>query len=109
MSVLHAEEVEILLPKRPLLVERRIAETGLHPGRNASGIDARLLHVVLVFVARDRAFPERVIIDRLEQRLLLSRFYTDFDEVTHGKIKRNASPARCHSLAFMLMILIVLL
>lgn len=53
VRVFDAKEFEILLPVRPLLIERRGAEAGFHPFDDAVCVDPRLPHVVEVFVASD--------------------------------------------------------
>lgn len=56
MRVTHAQELEIFLPIRTLLRERRIAKASLDPMRDALLIEPRLFHVEKVFVARDGTF-----------------------------------------------------
>ena len=53
VRVLHAEQIEMLLPVRPFFLQRCGAETGFHPMRDAILAHARLLHVVSVFVTSD--------------------------------------------------------
>jgi len=83
MSILDAKQLEIFLPILPLFGERRGAKTGLNPMRDAVLGDARLAHVVKIFVARDGALAERAGVNGGEQRLFLSGFQTGFDEITH--------------------------
>jgi hypothetical protein len=83
MSVLHAQELKIFLPIRPFLRERRIAETRFHPGRYPGWIDPSLLHIVLIFVARDGAFPERLLMDGAQKRFFRARLDSSFNEIAH--------------------------
>ena len=85
VRILHAEQVEIFFPIRPLFRERRITKTGLDPSRHALFVYARLLHVIEVFVAGDRALPERFIFDRTDKCAFLSRFYLGFYEIAHER------------------------
>ena len=50
VRVLNAQEFEIFLPIRSFFRERWIAKADLDPSRNAVFVDARLLHVLEVFV-----------------------------------------------------------
>jgi hypothetical protein len=88
VRVLHREQLEIFFPIRPLFVQRRVAKTRFHPGGDARLIDARLPHIVLILIAGDGAFAERVVIDRLKQRFFLAGFYLGFDEIPHRE-RRN--------------------
>ena len=83
VRILHAEQVEIFFPIRPLFRQRRITKTGLDPLRHALFVYARLLHVVEVFGAGDRALPERFVFDRTDKCAFLSQFYQGFHEITH--------------------------
>ena len=54
MRILNAQELKILVPVRPLFLQRRIAEAALDPRGHAAFIQARLHHVVQIFIAGDR-------------------------------------------------------
>ena len=83
MGIFDCEQLKILLPIGSLFLQGRITETGLHPGCYAGRIESRLLHVVLVLVAGNRAFAERVAIDCVEKRLFLAGLHAGFDQITH--------------------------
>ena len=89
MRVLDAEQVEVFLPIRTLLLQRDRTKTGFHPMGRSIRRRASLLHIVKVFVTRDGTAPERPIGNRLDQRLLLAGFDFGFHEVTNaGNIPR---------------------
>ena len=75
MGVLHALQLEVLLPVRPLFVQRLGAEADLDPARGAVVAQPGVGHVAEVFAAGDRAGAERPGVDRVEQR----RFAAGFD------------------------------
>lgn len=85
MRVLHFQQIEILFPVRALLIQRRGAETGFDPMRNAILADAGLFHVVNIFVAGDGAAPQGTVANSREERFLFARFHAGFDQITHGK------------------------
>ena len=58
VRVLDAKEVEVFFPIRPFFLEGSGAETDFNPGADAVWADAGLVHVVEVFIARDRAAAE---------------------------------------------------
>jgi hypothetical protein len=101
VRVFHREQVEKLFPVRTLLRERRAPKTGLDPVRHAILGHARLLHVVEVLVARDRAAPKFSVFNGLEQRAHAAGFHTRFDQATHeGRYdsrddRRRSAPRRC--------------
>lgn len=51
--------------------------------RNTIVVHASVLHVVKIFVARNRAASERAVVDGVEESFLATGFHTRFDEVTH--------------------------
>lgn len=55
MRILHIHELEEFFPIRPLLIERRIAKADFHPLGEPIRGEARLPHVVQIFVAGDRS------------------------------------------------------
>src|SRR5438552_14774227 len=54
VCILHAEELEILLPIRPLLGQWLLAETDFHPGDRPIGIHPCLFHIPEIFVSGNR-------------------------------------------------------
>ena len=83
MRVFHGEKLEVFLPIGPLFLQRRLAKTRFDPGRNPGEVDPRLLHVVLVFVTRDGASTERLLVDGAEKWILLASLHAGFNEVAH--------------------------
>ena len=53
MGIFHAQEIKVFLPIRSFFGQRGIAETSLDPSGNAIRVQARLVHIVNVFVTRD--------------------------------------------------------
>src|SRR5688572_1210300 len=85
MRVFDTDEVEELFPIGPLLSEWCRAEARLDPVRGAVGSDACLLHVVQVFVARDRAATQAAVGDRIQQGLFAAGFNACLDQITHAR------------------------
>ncbi len=85
VRVLHGQEIEIFFPVWLFFFQRRITETCLDPSRDAGIIDARLVHIVDVFIPGDGTATERTIVDCANERTFASGFYFCFDEVAHGK------------------------
>src|SRR5687768_14625855 len=83
MRILHLHQLEILLPIRPLFLQRRGTETDFHPADAAVAADAGVGHVAEVFIARHRAAPKGLVLDGAEQVLLLSLLHTRGDQITH--------------------------
>jgi len=83
VRVLDRKQLEIFLPVGSLFLQRRIAEAGLDPARLALSRDARLLHVVQILIAGNRAFPKRAVRDRTEQSRLAPRLESRFHQITH--------------------------
>lgn len=67
MSIFHAQQVEVLLPIRPLLLQRCAAKTHFHPLRRVIAGQPGLLHVTDVFVACYRSLAQRAKVDRAQQ------------------------------------------
>jgi hypothetical protein len=86
MRIFHTKQFKVFLPIRPFFFERWIAKTRLHPGRDAGVVHARLLHVLLIFIAGYGTLSERLLIDRAEERFLLARSNAGFDEIAHGEV-----------------------
>ena len=84
MGIFDGEQFEVFFPVGPFLRERRVAKTNLHPPRGAVGREARLLHVVQIFVAGDRTTSQRPRAHCLEQPLFAAGLNTRFDEISHG-------------------------
>ncbi len=55
VRVFYAQELEVFLPVWPLLRQRRITKTDFHPAHRAVAPEPRLLHIVQIFFASDRA------------------------------------------------------
>jgi hypothetical protein len=58
VSILDAEQLEVLFPIRPLLLKRGRAKTGLNPMCNAILANPRLFHVINVFITSNGTFSE---------------------------------------------------
>ena len=88
MGVFDAEKVEVFFPVRTFFSEWRDAKTGFHPVGGAVVCEARLLHVVDIFVASDGALAECAVADGAKERGVLAESDAGFDEVTHI-VRRN--------------------
>ena len=86
VRIFHTKQFKVFLPIRPFVFERWIAKTRLHPGHDAGVVHARLLHVLLIFIAGDGTLAERLLIDRAEERFLLAGSNAGFDEIAHGEL-----------------------
>src|SRR6185503_2037836 len=84
MRILDVEQLEVFLPVRPLLRQRRGAETSFHPARDAIIANTGLLQVVLIFIAGDRTSSQRAVRDGFQQGFFTSGFDSSFDQITHG-------------------------
>jgi hypothetical protein len=85
MGVFDAEQMEIFLPIRAFLSERRIAKAALDPGRHAVFTYPRLIHVVQILVAGDRALAERSTFNCAEEITFLSSLQLGFYPIAHSK------------------------
>ena len=85
VGVPHADQVKILFPIRPFFIERRRAKTGFNPMHRSILTDTRLRHVVQVFVARNGAFAERSVHNRLPKNFFPPGLDSRFHQVTHGR------------------------
>src|SRR6059058_642742 len=83
VGVLHAQQLEILFPVRPLLVERYIAEADLDPADRAVVAQAGIGHVAEIFVARHRTATESTVLDCAQQRRFTAWPDAGGDEVAH--------------------------
>ena len=92
MRVLNAQELKILLPVRPLFLQRRIAEAALDPRGHAAVIQARLLHVVQIFTAGDRAATKCPFINGTKKGGFLARFDLRPYEIAHRKTYHGLRP-----------------
>ena len=63
------QQIEVGLPVRTLLFERRGAEARLHPFHRAVGQLPRLLHVVLILVASNGTRAEGPVLNGSIERL----------------------------------------
>jgi hypothetical protein len=90
VRILNLEKVEVFLPIGTLFLQRGRAETGFNPGRGSTLIYARLLHVVEIFIAGDRATAESFLRNRIQKRRFLSFLDPCLNQITHGqKISRQ--------------------
>ena len=83
MCVLHPDQVKVLLPVRPFLGQRDVAEADLNPLGLAVLEQAGLPHVANVLISSYRARPEGAVLDRPEQVGFLAGFQAGGDQVTH--------------------------
>lgn len=83
VRVFDADELEVFLPVRPFLGERRGAKAGLDPVGGAVVGESGLFHVVNIFIAGNGAATERAVADGAQQRGVLAGFDAGFDQVTH--------------------------
>ena len=65
VRILDGEQLEVLFPVGTFLGERGWAETDFHPPGGSITIQARMLHITEVFVARDRAASKGSVTDRI--------------------------------------------
>ena len=86
VGVLHAEEVEVLLPVGPLFLERCLAEARLDPLHAPVGQLARLGHVAEILAAGHRSAPQRAAADGTRQRPPPARLHARRHEITHDAI-----------------------
>src|SRR3569623_584789 len=84
MSVLHAHQIEILLPIGPLFFQRQIAKADFHPANGAVLAPTGLGHVAQIFIACHRTLTERSLCDRSLQRCCLSWLNASGDEISHA-------------------------
>jgi len=74
MRVFDTEQLEIFFPVRAFFIERGGAETSFNPISCTVASKPRVLHVVQVFIAGNRALSKGALINRVEQRLFLPGF-----------------------------------
>jgi len=86
MRVLHARELEVALPVRALLGERRRAVADLDPLERAVVGAARGLHVAEVFAFGDGTAAEGAAVDRVEHGAGEAGFELGADEVAHAVV-----------------------
>src|ERR1700757_2241977 len=75
VRILHASQVEVLFPVRPLLLQRSRAVADFHPARGLVRTEPRVLHVSQIFAFCNRSLPQRLLLDGLEQISLTTGFY----------------------------------
>ena len=85
MRILNAQELKILVPVRPLFLQRRIAEAALDPRGHAAFIQARLHHVVQIFIAGDRAATESPFINSVKKGGFFAGFDLRLYDIAHRK------------------------
>src|SRR4051794_7432364 len=76
MRILHADQLEILLPVRPLLRHRDVAEAAFAPAEGSIVPQPRIGHVPQILPARARAPPQPAALDRLQRRRFLPWFHS---------------------------------
>jgi hypothetical protein len=92
VRVLDAQQFKKFFPVRPFLRQWCVAKAGLDPVCDAIRADPRVLQIVNVFIAGNRALAERAIGDGLPQIFFASLFHAGFNEITHGlKIHANVT------------------
>lgn len=74
VRVLCTKQVEVFFPVGPFLGQWWVTKTSLDPCCRARIVHTRLLHVVEVFVTRDRAAAEGAIIDCMQEWRFLVGF-----------------------------------
>jgi cyclase len=84
MCILNARQLEILLPIRPLLLQRRWAITNLDPSREPIGTRPRIAHVTQVFAPGNRTPSQRSVVDGAKQRILTPRPYSRSYQIPHS-------------------------
>ena len=67
VRIFHTEQIEIFLPIRAFLRERRIAEAGFNPCSDTVPIHARFIHIVQILVTGDGAATESSGTNRIDQ------------------------------------------
>ena len=83
MRIFNTQQFKALLPIRTLFIERFAAETDFHPLGHTIRVDARLMQIMKILIARHRSFAERSIFDRLEEFFFASFSHPRFNEITH--------------------------
>jgi hypothetical protein len=99
MGVFDAYHLEVLLPIRPLLGQRRIAKTSFNPGGDALVVHSGFLHVVNVLVSGNGTLAERFTFDRMKKRQSFSALCPGFNKVTH-KTTLNRAWTTAHPKTF---------
>jgi hypothetical protein len=85
MRVLYAYQIEVFFLVWAFFRQRRTTETSLNPNRGPRIVHTRLLHVVHVFIARDRAAAEGLLVNRVDESRLFSWFDASFYKVSHWR------------------------
>ena len=83
MSVLHLKQIEVFFPIGTFFRQGSGAKANLDPARGAVRGQARLLHVVLVLVTRDRSAAKSTAPHRLKEGIFPPRLDSGFDQITH--------------------------
>jgi hypothetical protein len=83
VCILHAQEVEILLPIRPLLGQWLPAETDFHPGDRVMGVYPCLFHIPEIFISGNRPLAQCLVMDGASERCLSPGLDASFYQVTH--------------------------
>src|SRR6266404_7783885 len=85
VRVLYAWQIEVFFPVWAFFRQRRITETGFNPRHDPGSVPTRLLHVVHVLVASDRAAAECLLVDRMDKSGLFPCFDESFYKVSHWR------------------------
>lgn len=86
VRVLNLHQVKILVPVRPLFLQRRAAKADFHPAGRAIGKDPGILHVADVLVASDGTGTERSTLNCLQQLLGFAGSQFSTNEISHRSI-----------------------
>src|ERR1700723_3329892 len=84
MRVLHAQQIEVLLPIRTFFRQWRRTETNFDPGYRTITTKPSVVHVFEIFVASDGALAQDPFINGLHESQFLSRLHPCFNEVAHN-------------------------
>ena len=79
VRIFDGQQLKVFFPIGTFFCDWSWAETHFHPMNCSIVAKPRAFHVTEVFVAGDRAAPEGLIADRMEQIFLPSRFHSSFD------------------------------
>ena len=83
VGILHASEIEILLPVRTFLLKWSRAIADLDPARRLIFTAARVAHIAQVFSLRDRSLAEGFIVYGPSQVRFAAWFDTCSDQISH--------------------------
>src|ERR1700736_3245509 len=84
MRVLHAQQVEVLLPIRTFFRQWRRTKTNFDPGYRTITTNPGVFHVFEIFVASNGALAQNPFINSLHESQFLSRLHPCSNEVAHN-------------------------